>query len=59
MCVIPQVFSSAVEHGIADPAIAGSIPAAPLNFLLPELVIHRVLRYIEGPTFQSCSFLKK
>tara|TARA_B110001454_G_scaffold66550_1_gene64795 strand:- start:918 stop:1133 length:216 start_codon:yes stop_codon:yes gene_type:complete len=23
------VLSSAVEHGIADPAVAGSIPAAP------------------------------
>ena len=22
-------YSSAVEHGIADPAVAGSIPAAP------------------------------
>ena len=28
-----RVYSSAVEHGIADPAVAGSIPAAPL--LLP------------------------
>ena len=27
------MYSSAVEHGIADPAVAGSIPAAPL--LLP------------------------
>ena len=25
----PRVYSSAVEHGIADPAVAGSIPAAP------------------------------
>ena len=24
-----RVYSSAVEHGIADPAVAGSIPAAP------------------------------
>ena len=26
----PWVYSSAVEHRIADPAVAGSIPAAPL-----------------------------
>ena len=26
---ISWVLSSAVEHGIADPAVAGSIPAAP------------------------------
>ena len=26
----PRVYSSAVEHRIADPAVAGSIPAAPL-----------------------------
>ena len=26
----PRVHSSAVEHGIADPGVAGSIPAAPL-----------------------------
>ena len=25
-----RVYSSAVEHRIADPAVAGSIPAAPL-----------------------------
>ena len=35
-----RVYSSAVEHRIADPAVAGSIPAAPLintfwNFLPP------------------------
>ena len=28
----PRVHSSAVEHGIADPGVAGSIPAAPLSF---------------------------
>ena len=28
----PRVYSSAVEHRIADPAVAGSIPAAPLTF---------------------------
>ena len=27
-----RVHSSAVEHGIADPAVAGSIPAVPSNF---------------------------
>ena len=26
------MHSSAVEHGIADPGVAGSIPAAPLSF---------------------------
>ena len=34
MYYIPRVFSSAVEHGIADLAVAGSIPAAPFNFLI-------------------------
>ena len=28
----PRVHSSAVEHGIADPGVAGSIPAAPFQF---------------------------
>ena len=28
---LPRVYSSAVEHRIADPAVAGSIPAAPLT----------------------------
>ena len=28
-----RVHSSAVEHGIADPGVAGSIPAAPLSLL--------------------------
>ena len=27
-----RVHSSAVEHGIADPGVAGSIPAAPCQF---------------------------
>ena len=31
---ISRVYSSAVEHGIADPAVAGSIPAAPFTFAL-------------------------
>ena len=28
-CLPARVHSSAVEHGIADPAVAGSIPAVP------------------------------
>ena len=33
---VSRVYSSAVEHRIADPAVAGSIPAAPclLNLLV-------------------------
>ena len=39
-----RVHSSAVEHGIADPGVAGSIPAAPLSifcliFLSPTFFI--------------------
>ena len=33
------VFSSAVEHGIADPVVAGSIPAAPFCFLTTKYVL--------------------
>jgi hypothetical protein len=32
------VCSSAVEHGIADPMVAGSIPVAPSTLLLVSLV---------------------
>ena len=35
-----RVHSSAVEHGIADPAVAGSIPAVPSNFFFHQLVPH-------------------
>ena len=31
-----RVLSSAVEHGIADPAATGSIPVVPLPFLSPR-----------------------
>ena len=30
--LLSGAYSSAVEHGIADPAVAGSIPAAPFAF---------------------------
>ena len=35
---VPWVHSSAVEHGIADPGVAGSIPAAPFEFFCQNLI---------------------
>ena len=33
-----RVHSSAVEHGIADPGVAGSIPAAPFEIFCQNLI---------------------
>ena len=38
ICSQSWVLSSAVEHGIADPAVAGSIPAVPF-FCLKILIL--------------------
>ena len=35
--MLVRVYSSAVEHGIADPAVAGSIPAAPFHVPVAQL----------------------
>ena len=40
-----RVHSSAVEHGIADPGVAGSIPAAPWS-RLAQLVERKTLNLV-------------
>ena len=43
-----RVHSSAVERRIADPEVAGSIPAAPLIFLFTRKVSNRVRNFLIG-----------
>ena len=50
----PWVYSSAVEHRIADPAVAGSIPAAPF----PSNFFSRRLCFVEARTGQKRQFVQ-
>ena len=58
---VRRAYSSAVEHGIADPAVAGSIPAAPLRFfvcLIPFMFGSFWLAWFRAKKTTPLSFLR-